>query len=179
MSACGVSVVVPVYRNAGTLVELHRRLDRALSTERNLHFVFVDDACPDGSAAVLDRLAEIDPRVRVVRHDSNAGQHRAVLSGLRVARGAWAVIMDADLQDPPEAVPLLLRCGREEGAEVVFGTRRGRYEGLGRTVSGRLYRRALARMLDLPHGAGTFCALDEAVVRRVTSSVAPSRPSWR
>lgn len=105
MAAPVVSAVVPVFRSETTLAGLHARLVAALPAEHEV--VFVDDASPDGSAEVLAELAA-DPRVRIVRHGVNRGQHAAVLSGLAEARGAAVVILDADGQDPPEAIPALL-----------------------------------------------------------------------
>lgn len=166
-------MVVPVHRNARTLDELHSRLSAALSTEADARMVFVDDSCPEGSAEVLSRLQGVDPRVAVVRHATNMGQHRAVLTGLGVARG-WTVIMDADLQDPPEAVPLLLERARGGGVEVVFGGRRGRYQGAARTMTGRAYRRVLASLTGLPADAGMFCAINEDVARRLVALRGPS-----
>jgi len=159
--------VVPVHGNATTLEELHARLSSALETEPAVRLVFVDDASPDDSGALLDRLARRDDRVVVIRNPVNTGQHRSVLAGLRAATGEWAVVMDADLQDPPEAVPLLLERGRRGGANVVFGARRGLYESGSRTLSGRLYRRALAAVTGLPPDAGIFCALRADVVGRL------------
>ena len=105
----GISVVLPVYRNAEVLAALHARLVRALEGEAaELEMIFVDDACPAGSGAVLDELARRDARVRVIRHERNQGQRLAVWHGLEAARGAIVITMDADLQDPPEAIPLLL-----------------------------------------------------------------------
>ena len=105
----GISVVLPVYRNAEVLAALHARLVRVLEGEAaELEMIFVDDACPAGSGAVLDQLARRDTRVRVIRHERNQGQRLAVWHGLEAARGEIVITMDADLQDPPEAIPLLL-----------------------------------------------------------------------
>jgi glycosyltransferase involved in cell wall biosynthesis len=168
-----LSVVVPVFRNGETLEPLYRRLDAAISDEFDVQFVFVDDASPDASSDVLSFLATRDARVEVVRHAVNAGQHRAVLTGLRACRGEWTVIIDADLQDPPEAVPIMLDHLRSTGAEVVFGTRRGRYQGRARTITGRGFRRVLAALVDLPPGAGMFCVLEADLVRRVLALRGP------
>lgn len=162
-----LSIVVPVFRNAATLAELHRRLDAAVPDELDRQFVFVDDASPDASPQVLESLAAGDARVEVIRHAVNAGQHRAVLTGLRASRGRWVVIMDADLQDPPEAVPLILDHLRSTDAEVVFAARRGRYQGTTRTMTGRAYRKARSALFGLPSGAGMFCVLEAGLARRV------------
>ncbi len=104
-----ISIVVPVYKNADTLYELHRRLVAAVGqVSDGYEILFVDDACPCGSLAVLRSLAQEDPRVGVLALASNMGQNQAVLTGLAYARGRVAVVLDADLQDPPEAIPTLL-----------------------------------------------------------------------
>src|SRR5205814_350062 len=124
-AAPSVSVVVPVYRNTETLEELHRRLDAALGAAGvDFELVFVEDACPAGSLAVLRRLEAADPRVGVLALPRNVGQHAAVLRGLARARGRAVVVMDADLQDPPDAVPALL-ARRAQGPAAVFAGRRG------------------------------------------------------
>ena len=89
--------------------------------------IFVDDACPAGSGAVLDQLARGDARVRVIRHERNQGQRLAVWHGLEAARGEIVITMDADLQDPPEAIPPLLlggAAGKRRGGSVRRTARR-------------------------------------------------------
>ncbi len=170
-----VSVVVPVYRNAETLEELHRRLDAALGAAGvDFELVFVEDACPAGSLAVLRRLEALDPRVGVLPLPRNVGQHAAVLRGLARARGRAVVVMDADLQDPPDAVPALL-ARLAQGPAAVFAGRRGRYESLGRLATSRLFKRALHVLLGLPADAGMFVAMDRRMVERVLAMDA-SRP---
>ena len=81
-----LSVVVPVYRNASTLAALNDRLRAVLERVAPFEVLFVDDCCPEGSRAVLERLAAEDPRVAALVLDHNVGQHRAVLAGLACAR---------------------------------------------------------------------------------------------
>jgi len=101
----GISVVLPVYRNAEVLVALHARLIRVLEAEAaGFELIFVDDACSAGSGAVLEGLARQDARVQIIRHERNLGQRLAVWHGLEAARGGVVIAMDAGLQDPPEAI---------------------------------------------------------------------------
>lgn len=165
-----VSIIVPVYDNALTLPELNARLLEALSTSNNFEIIFVNDACPFGSQLVLAELARKDTRVRVVAQALNGGQNRAVLAGLEQARGATIVVMDADLQDPPEAVPLLLQTLAAQSGGVVFAGRRGSYESSVRMLSGhalRLIRSLLLRAM--PYDAGLFVAFDRSVADRLLS----------
>lgn len=158
-----LSIVVPVYRNADTLKELHRRLCDTLEAQGiDFEIIFVDDACPDDSLSVLKSLAPIDPRVAVLILKRNIGQHRADLVGLAYARGAWTVVMDADLQDPPEAIPQLLATG-EEGFDAVFAGRRGRYESPSRLFSSYVFKRLLHVISGVPVDAGLFVAMNRSM----------------
>lgn len=154
-----VSVVVPVYRNAETVGELASRI-RAVLDRLGVAFevLFVNDACPEGSLAVLAILADKDPCLRVVSLKRNVGQQQAILAGLARSRGREAVVMDADLQDPPEAIPVML-AGLDRGCDAVFAGRRGRYESSLRLFTSRLFKRVLHSMLRVPTDAGAFVAM--------------------
>jgi glycosyltransferase involved in cell wall biosynthesis len=168
-----VSVVVPVYRNADTLHELHARV--ATTLERaglSFELIMVDDGCPAGSGAVMESIARGDSRVRAVTMTANSGQHRALLAGLAAATGDWAVLMDADLQDPPEAIPVLM-AARERGYAVVFAGRRGKYQSSRRMLSARVYRELLHFMSGMPRDAGLFVAMQRNVVERLLSLDGP------
>ncbi|HEX2042273.1 MAG TPA: glycosyltransferase [Acidimicrobiales bacterium] len=175
MSGGPVAVVVPVYGNEATLVELARRVAAALA-DRAWALRLVVDASPDESEAVARRLAAGDGRVRVTSLALNQGQHEALRSGLEdePAAGAW-VCLDADLQDPPEAVPLLLERLAAGDVDAVFAGRAGAYEGRSRLLTGRLHRATLRRITGLPADAGAFVALAprarDAVVRLRAPSI--------
>jgi glycosyltransferase involved in cell wall biosynthesis len=169
-----VSVVVPVYRNAETLQELYDRVHSTMqNTGLSYELILVNDACADGSARVVDDLARSHSAVRAVHLSKNGGQHRALLAGLRIARGRWAVFMDGDLQDPPEAIPSLIDEG-ERGNPVVFAGRRGNYESTSRMMSGKLYRGILHLASGLPRDAGAFVAVDREAIDRILSLRGPS-----
>jgi len=156
-----VSVIVPVYGNAATLRELAARIANALT---GCELVFVNDASPDDSARVLSEL-----NVRVVTHERNRGQNAAVITGFAHARGNTFVVLDADLQDLPEAIPELLRRKAESGAAIAFASRAGDYARSGRMFTSRLYKFILSRLAFLPRGAGLFVALDREVAMRVAA----------
>ncbi len=162
-----VSVVVPVYRNVDTLSELYRRLCQTLESLVSVfEVIFVDDACPDGSMAVLESLAQNDPRVGVLVLERNVGQQRAVLAGLAHALGEWIVIMDADLQDPPEVIPALLAKG-QDGFAAVFAGRRGKYESSSRLLCSRLFKGLLHLLTGVPADAGIFVAFNRLMLGRI------------
>jgi polyisoprenyl-phosphate glycosyltransferase len=157
--SCHVSVVVPVHANADTVAALQERLRTVLDQAGLRHeTVFVDDASPDESLAALWALAARDRGVRVLSLTRNRGQHRAVLAGLRLARGERVAIMDADLQDPPEALPALLeRLGA--GYDAAFAGRRGRYESHARLLTSRLFKTLLHLAAGVPADAGMYVVI--------------------
>ena len=115
-----ISVVIAVYGCARCLGPLHERLttmfaDLGVSYE----IVYVDDRSPDGAWELLLELASTDSTVRLVRLSRNWGQHAAVTAGLTASRGRWTVVMDCDLQDPPEEIPRLYAKARE-GHDIVL-----------------------------------------------------------
>ena len=173
-----VAVVAPVYRNAESLEPLHERLFAALAG-RDWRLRLVIDASPDDSADVARRLAEADRRVRVSELPVNGGQHAALARGLadEADADAW-VCLDADLQDPPEAVPGLLDRLAVGDVGAVFAGRRGAYESPLRRATGTVHRRVAARLTGLPPDAGAFLAMDRvvraAVVTEVLAGTAPS-----
>jgi undecaprenyl-phosphate 4-deoxy-4-formamido-L-arabinose transferase len=118
-----LSVVIPVFNEAQSLGDLHRRLTRTLKTLGQSHeIIFVDDGSRDGSADVLRALHAQDRAVRVIRFNRNYGQHAAVTAGMERAQGDVVVTLDADLQNPPEEIPRLLTA-LVDGVDVVGGRR--------------------------------------------------------
>lgn len=132
-----VSVIVPVYNEAESLEALHH--DLTLALERLVYeLVFVDDGSTDESYAILRRLHEHDPHVRVIRLGRNFGQHAALTAGLELAKGDILVSFDADLQFDPADIPRLV-ARIEDGYDVVSGCRNRRDDGF--------FRRALPSLL--------------------------------
>lgn len=165
--AVEVSVVLPIYRNRATLEELHRRLSMVLTAASvSYELLFVDDACPEGSGGAIEDLAARDPRVRGLHLARNVGQHRAAWLGLSAARGEWSIVMDADLQDPPEAIPALLAAA-PSGVDAVLAARRGRYEGPVRLLTSRVFKILRERLTGIPRDAGMFLALRRPLVQSI------------
>lgn len=154
-----VSIVIPVFNEQDTLPELYARLVAALADEPDqLEMVFVDDGSTDESRRLLLALHERDPRVVVLALSRNFGHQLALTAGVDHARGDAVVVMDADLQDPPEVVPELLRHWRE-GFDVVYGVRASRGgESIVKRGTAWLFYRALRTLtpLDVPVDAGDF-----------------------
>jgi glycosyltransferase involved in cell wall biosynthesis len=123
---CALSVIVPVYNEAQALAILHRRLAQVLrGTGVSWEIVYVDDGSTDSTSAVLATLQLQEPAVALARLSRNFGKEAAMSAGLRLARGEAVVLIDADLQDPPELIPAMLQAWRQ-GADVVNMRRRSR-----------------------------------------------------
>jgi polyisoprenyl-phosphate glycosyltransferase len=163
-----ISVVVPVFGAADVLAELSERvLTTAHRLRRSAEIIFVDDGSPPPCWSMIQSLVARAPAVfRGLRLPKNMGQHTAVLVGLYEAQGGWCIVLDADLQDPPEAIPTLIEAAAEQH-EVVFAGRQGRYQPLARTLTGRLYRRLLSTLVRVPSDAAMFFAIRRSGVRRV------------
>ena len=135
--APALSVVVPVYDEEDSLEPLHRELDAALaSLPGEAEWIFVDDGSRDGSLAVLRRLEQKDPRLRVVALGRNRGQSAALEAGFRAARGGVIATLDADLQNDPRDIPRLLAL--LDGADVVNGVRVDRRDTMARVLASRV-----------------------------------------
>jgi dolichol-phosphate mannosyltransferase len=162
-----VSVVVPVYGCGPCLHELHRRVVDALEGMAipSFELVLVDDCANDGAWAAIEQLAKLDDRVRGVRLSRNFGQHAAITAGLAESHGEWVVVMDCDLQDPPEEIPKLYRKAME-GHEIVLGRRAISRHHRGRRIGSRLYFRVMSRFTGLPFDGsfGTFSIISRKVV---------------
>src|SRR5262245_17361360 len=124
------SIVVPVFNSRGTLLDLVVRVSKVMNDAAlPFELILVDDGSKDESFQEIIRLAEAHPVVRGFRLSRNFGHQAALLIGLRAARGSHLAIIDDDLQDPPELLPIMF--GRlHEGNDVAYGVRRKRKEGL-------------------------------------------------
>jgi dolichol-phosphate mannosyltransferase len=139
MNSPQISVVIPVFNEEGNVPELHRRLVAVLeSMEKSFELIFVDDGSRDASFTRLSEIHERDKRVRALRFSRNFGHHVAITAGLDAARGQAVVMMDADLEDQPEAIPVLFE-KLEEGYDVVYGIRRDRKHSWFKRITSRLF----------------------------------------
>lgn len=154
-----ISVVIPVFNENPVLPLLYKRLHGVLdSLDCQCEIVFVDDGSSDGSSDYLAGLAYSHPKIRLVRLSRNFGKEAATTAGLDHARGRAAIIMDADLQDPPELIPVMVEAWRS-GADVVVMQRRSRAgESLAKRFCAYLFYRLLGRLSDvsIPKDVGDF-----------------------
>ena len=151
-----LSVVLPMYCNRDTVVELYQRLCTSLDTAGiRFELIFVDDGCPQRSFEIIEPLTKTDKRVNLVVMEHNVGQNDALLAGFSCASGKAVASMDADLQDPPEALPRLYSALTPD-LDVVFGGRLGSYEPEYRLITSRLYKWVMHNLSGVPMDAGLF-----------------------
>jgi glycosyltransferase involved in cell wall biosynthesis len=161
-----ISVVVPVYGCRDCLVDLHHQLTSTLKTmDSRYEIIFVDDRSPDGAWPVLDSIAADDPRVKAIRLSRNFGQHAAITAGLAASQGEWTVVMDCDLQDPPEAIARLYARAKE-GFDLVLARRKERTHSAIRLALAKVYFRLLNTFMgtNIDGAYGTFSILNRKVV---------------
>ena len=167
-----ITVVLPVYNERETLETLEARLVPVLEgvVGGSFEVVFVDDGSRDGSGELLDSFYARDPRLKTIHFSRNFGHQAALQAGLDAARGEAVIMMDADLQDPPEVLAQFVARWRE-GYDVVYAVRRKRKEGpLKRAAYAAFYRSMKAiSEIEVPLDAGDFCLLDRRVVETLVS----------
>jgi dolichol-phosphate mannosyltransferase len=161
-----LSVVSPVYHAEDCLEEFASRLGAALSgLTDSYEVILVDDGSLDGSWERIAKISRERPGFRGLRLSRNFGQHLAIAAGLAAARGKWVVVMDCDLQDPPELIRELVRKA-DEGYDVVGTIRRSRSASIFRRAASHAFY-AVARVLSSPHvrpGSNTLSLISRKVV---------------
>ena len=161
-----LSVVMPVYDEQDNLPVLYSRLTQVLDqAEPSYELIFVDDGSRDHSREVMRSLAQTDRRIIVVELARNFGHQVAISAGLDYAHGDAVIVMDADLQDPPEVLPQFIAKWRE-GHDVVYAIRAQRKEGALKQMAYKLFYRLLQRIasIQIPLDSGDFCIMDRRVV---------------
>ncbi len=162
-----ISVVVPCFNEQDVLPLTHRRLVETLggtseaSRDFDLEIVYVDDGSSDSTPALLDGLMRSDARVVIVPFTRNFGHQAAVTAGLMEAAGDAVVVIDADLQDPPEVILTMIEQWRS-GYEVVFGIRAARRESWPKQLAYLSFYRLLRALadIDVPRDSGDFALID-------------------
>lgn len=162
-----LSIIIPIFNEEGNIPLLHERLSGILQGMQ-LHFelIFVNDGSRDRSMVLIRELARKDPHVKFIDFSRNFGHQVAVSAGLDHAQGEAVVIIDADLQDPPELIPQLYE-RYKEGFEVVYARRRTREgETFFKKWTAKMFYRLLARLtsVDIPLDTGDFRLIDHKVV---------------
>jgi len=167
-----ISVVIPIYNEEELIYQLHEALAGSMSrVEEDWEVVYVNDGSKDSSLDMLRELQSVDPHVVVVDLSRNWGHMGAISAGLRTAHGDAVVLMDGDMQDPPEVVPQLVDAWRR-GAQVVVAVRRSRQER--RKILAALFPlfyRILSALSDypIPLNAGIFGLMDRQAVDSINA----------
>ncbi|MFN8417657.1 MAG: glycosyltransferase family 2 protein [Anaerolineae bacterium] len=165
-----LSIISPVHNEEAGLQQLYQRVDAVMeSLGVTWELILVDDGSRDLSAVEIAGLHETDDRVRGVRLSRNFGFQIAVTAGLDVAQGEAVILMDADLQDPPEVIPQMIERWRE-GYDVVYGVRAERVgETWFKKASAGMFYRLMQRItsVDIPLDTGDFRLMDRRVVESI------------
>lgn len=166
-----ISLIFPIFNEEAVLPVLVPRLDAVIAELQRdfgtVEVVFVNDGSRDLSLSLLRDLAQTRPWVRVISFSRNFGHQVAVTAGMQYASGSAIILLDADLQDPPELLPAMLRLWRDDGYEVVYGVRTERAgETAFKKLTAKIFYRLLRRLtnVDIPADTGDFRLMDRKVV---------------
>lgn len=163
------SIVIPIYNEQETIPELYRRLKAVIDTlDAPAEVILVDDGSSDGSFDMLKELHRQDPRVKALRFSRNFGHQTAISAGIDNAQGDAVILMDGDLQDPPEVLPLFIAKWKEK-FDVVYAIRKNRKENIFKRAAYATFYRLLRKLsyLDIPLDSGDFCLMDKRVAETV------------
>lgn len=147
-----LSVIVPVFNEAGNIAPLIDEIERVLGSEVDHEIIIVDDGSTDDGLAEISSLIRNDARLRILRHSYRSGQSAAILTGVRAARGAWIVTLDGDGQNPPTEIPRMLMHrdsgGNPDTTALIAGVRRKRNDKWLRRWSSRIANGLRSRLLN-------------------------------
>lgn len=132
------SIIIPVFNEEENIAELYRRLASVMGSIDTHEIIFVDDGSTDKSWHMINELHEKDPRVKGVSFSRNFGHHIAITAGLDHAEGKTIILMDGDLQDPPEEIPKLLN-KLKEGYELVYGIRKQKKDSMLKRITSYIF----------------------------------------
>jgi glycosyltransferase involved in cell wall biosynthesis len=163
------SIVIPIFNEQEIIPELHRRLGAVIDgLDAPAEVIFVDDGSRDASFSLLQAIHEKDPRFKVLRFSRNFGHQVAISAGIDFAGGDAVLIMDGDLQDPPEVLPRFI-AEWKTGNDVVYAIRTKRKESALKRIAYATFYRILRKIsyLDIPLDSGDFCLMDRRVIETV------------
>lgn len=168
-----LSIVIPIYNEQENLELLYHRLtDASPLWKENYEVILINDGSSDNSEKMMRRIAKKDSHFKVISFSRNFGHQAAISAGIRHAKGDAVVIMDGDLQDPPEELPRFLEKWRE-GYEVVYAIRTKRKESFFKRIAYKTFYRVLRWMgdIEIPLDSGDFCVMDRKVVDVLTTEM--------
>lgn len=163
-----LSIIIPCYNEEEVIQATYERLKSVLQKlSLNYEMIFVDDGSKDQTLAILEDFASKDKNLKIISFSRNFGHQPAVSAGLEYAKGDYAVIIDADLQDPPEEIPKMLELAIKENANVVYGVRKERKgETFFKKFTAYLFYKIINSLSDvpLPINTGDFRLVDKKVL---------------
>ena len=168
-----ISIIIPMYYEELVAEECYNRVKGVLSnlTQYDHEIVFINDGSKDKTLDILKELAEKDEKVKIISFSRNFGHQAAVTAGLQNVTGDAIVIIDADMQDPPELIPEMLKLW-EEGNEVIYGKRKSREgESIFKLMTASMFYKTISAMsdVDIPKNTGDFRLVDRKVVDQMNS----------
>ncbi|SHJ27040.1 dolichol-phosphate mannosyltransferase [Clostridium cavendishii DSM 21758] len=166
------SIIVPVYNEELVINESYKRLKEVMDTiKENYEIIFINDGSKDSTREKIDAICKNDENIRLVNFSRNFGHQAAITAGMDVAKGDAIVVIDADLQDPPEVILKMIKKWKE-GYEVVYGKRAKREgESLFKKITAKTFYRLLKSMtsVDIPVDTGDFRLIDRKVCEALKS----------
>jgi polyisoprenyl-phosphate glycosyltransferase len=167
------SVVIPIYKNEATIVELCQLLTHYLQMQTNqFEIILVNDASPDNSLDVIKKLKKSNPHIEYVENTHNLGQNQSILKGVSKSKGDYIIVMDADLQDNPALILKMIE-QIEKGYDAVFVKRHGQYQSFFRMFASNIFKSILYYLNGLDKTAGTFFIINRQVRERILGLKSP------
>ena len=168
-----ISVVIPMYYEEEVAQECYQRVVKVLKNIQNYEYeiIFVNDGSKDRTLEILETIAQSDKNVKIISFSRNFGHQAAVTAGIKYVTGDAIVIIDADLQDPPELIPEMLKLW-EQGNEVIYGKRKVRKgESRFKLLTAKMFYKTLNALSDveIPKDTGDFRLVDKKVIDVVNS----------
>ncbi len=163
-----LSVIIPCYNEEEVIEETYKRLKNVLE-QNKIHYelIFINDGSFDNTLSILEDLSIKDNKVKIISFSRNFGHQPAVCAGIEHCMGNYAIIIDADLQDPPEVIPHMLELAKKEKANVVYGVRKKRKgETLFKRLTAWIFYKIINKLSDvpLPENTGDFRLIDKKII---------------
>ena len=161
-----ISIVIPILNEQENLTQLKERLIQASPLwNEGFEIILVDDGSTDKSLEIMKSFSSNDNRFRIIKLSRNFGHQAAISAGIKMAKGNAVIVMDGDLQDPPEELPRFLKKWRE-GFHVVYAIRKNRKEAWYKKIAYKVFYLLLSKISDIeiPLDSGDFCVMDRKVV---------------
>ena len=169
-----ISLVIPMYYEEEVAYKCYERISNVLKNinyKYDYEIIFINDGSKDKTLEILEKIAEEDKKVKIISFSRNFGHQAAVTAGLKEVNGDAIIIIDADLQDPPELIPEMMELW-EQGNEVIYGKRKKRKgESTFKLLSAKIFYQTLNALSDveIPKDTGDFRLVDRKVVDVINS----------